>query len=461
MSTRPASGRLPQNRELVTEFDRLLTRHVSEVRDYTWAFHRRWARRGVTTMRGAGWAVRPFLLPAARLDFIASAFHSAMSTLRNALRMAAAVKGGVHRLLPYHRRFEECVDVVDGVWSPAFLSHFRPDGYLFEDRYVLAELNYGNGVIVSCGYTEAVADYWRGHPVIRRLGWDVERLHRRPFPWLVNVARRFARPVRSPTVALLAHSEEWRVIEGYPKRVIDQMRYARDGFKAAGLRARLVTERDVAVNRRGQCVFTRDGAPVDLVMLITIGSSFMDSPDELAPGGSLSHFAKARIGDTWVLKPLAGLVVDKGALPALGKLGVGQRMADGFRFEVSPTEFPFHRRPERYLRDREGWVIKRAFDGKDTHIGVVRSPASWRSVVRSVVQDHEYVAQRYVSLPRAEVPVLVDEKHLEWVKSRVELSSFIYDGAFGGGAGRHAPEAEGLVMTDTPEGYGFTTVFSV
>jgi len=72
-----------------------------------------------------------------------------------------------------------------------------------------------------------------------------------------------------------------------------------------------------------------------------------------------------------------------------------------------------------------------------------------------------YVAQRYVSLPRTEVPVFVDEERLEWVTSRVELSTFVFDGAYGGAGARHAPEAEGIVMTDFPPGYGYSTVFAV
>ena len=64
-------------------------------------------------------------------------------------------------------------------------------------------------------------------------------------------------------------------------------------------------------------------------------------------------------------------------------------------------------------------------------------------------------------MPKARIPVFIDEKHLEFVESRVELSSFIYDGAFGGAAARHAPDAEGLVMTDPPKNYGFSTVFAI
>ena len=173
-------------------------------------------------------------------------------------------------------------------------------------------------------------------------------------------------------------------------------------------------------------------------MLITVGTTYMDTPDAFMPGGPLAPFGRARIGDVWVLKPLAGLLMDKGALPLLGRLGTTQYMPDGFEFQVAPTEYPADMGPPRYIANRADWVIKRAFDGKNTHPGIVCSPDLWAEVVHLAARDHSDVAQRYVSMPRAEIPVLIDGKHLEWVPSWVELSGFIFDGAFeGAGSGMH------------------------
>ena len=455
------SDRLPQDKHFVEEFDRHLKLNVSEVRDYTYEFHRRWESKGVTTLRGTGWTVRPFFLPANRLHFVAAAFHSALNSLRSKLMEAAHTKGAITRLLPFHPQFEDCFDIADGAASPAFSAHFRPDGFLFEDRFVLSEINYGNGIIVSCGYTEAVADYWSIHPVVKQLGYDVEKLHRRPLPWLINVARRFARPVLRPRVALLANSEEWQTILSFPKRVVDQINFVRDQFQRAGLRPRIVDEHGVAVDQKGQLRFVEDGERVDLLMFITVCVSFMDKPELLKPGGDLSHFARARIGDVWLLKPLMGLIVDKGSLPLMGTLDCSQLMSDGFRFEIAMTEFPRAQGAATYFDSRNDWIIKRSFDGKDTHIGVLHTERQWRECVEAAAEDFDYVMQRYVSMPRTEVPVLVDEEHLEWIPSRVELSTFIYDGAYGGAGARHAPDAEGLIMTDFPKDYGYSSVFSV
>lgn len=456
-----ASRLFPQDREHVREFDRLLKTHVSAVRDYTQEFHARWADRGITTLKGPGWAVRPFLVPAARLHFVAAAFHGAMTRLRTAMMDQAVIPGAIAESLPFHPDLETHIDVGDGARSPACMSYFRPDGFLFEDRFVLSEINYGNGIIVSCAYTEVVADYWARHPVIERLGWDVHRLHPRPFPRYVQVARCFARPRKLPRVALLAHSEEWQTVQRFPKRVMEQMRFARAAFERAGLRARFVTQHDIALDRNGAPRFDDDGTRIDLVMFITVGTTFMDEPKTAHDGAIRAQLGKARIGDVWVLKPLAGLLMDKGALPLLGKLSCLQRMTDGFRFDIAATEFPFGRRPARYLNRRRNWVVKRSFDGKDTHPGIARDPDRWSRIVADVVASRSYVAQQYVSLPRANVPVFIDEHHLEWVPSRIETSCFIFDGAFGGAGIRHVPDAEGQVMTAFPPGYGYSTAFAV
>ena len=224
---------------------------------------------------------------------------------------------------------------------------------------------------------------------------------------------------------------------------------------------RIVDENGLALDRTGNPVFCDDGLPVDLVMLITVNTSFLDEPALMQEGGKLRPFGQASIGDTPVMKPLAGLVMDKGALPRLCRLGARQAMADGFAFEVAHTEFPCEYLPGLYESDREGWVLKRAWDGKDTHPGIKRSDAEWTRIVSRASRDHSYVAQRYVSMPKGRLPVLLDGEHLEWVESRIELSSFMFGGRNVGSGVRHAPDAEGHVMTDFPEGYGYTTALTI
>jgi hypothetical protein len=456
------SDRVPQREELAARAGAMLREHLPEVRDYTAAFHERWAARGITTLQDGGFAVLPLFIPAQRLHFVGAAFHAAMTRLRTfILTTAQNDSRQLMDALPFGKGIAERVDIVGGALSPAFMAYLRPDGFLFEDRYVLSEINYGNGIIVSTAYTELLADYWENHPVLRSMGVDVALAHPRPFQRYLDTARRFARPVERPAVALLVHSDELKEIHQFPPRVMHQIRLAIDLFAKRGMEARLVTEAMLGFDRSGAPCFEQDGAPVDLVMLVAVGTTFLDDPAALAEGGRLRPLGRARWGDVWVLKPLAGLLMDKGALPLLTRLGCRQFMPDGFHFDVSQTEHPFQAPPDLYATTRPDWVIKRAFDGKDTHPGIARDPSTWIRVVSRAVADQGYVAQRYVSMPRARIPVLLDGKHLEWIESRVELSSFMFDGANGGSGVRYAPDAEGLVMTDFPAGYGYTTALAM
>jgi hypothetical protein len=444
------SRRFPTDPTLTRLVDAALKKHLSEVRDYTWRFHERWKRWGVSTIRGAGWALRPFFVPAHVLEFVAASIHARLLGLTARLRALASKRGALRRALPQlPESFERCIDAAEGLASPYWMGHLRPDGFLFEDRYVLSELNFGNGMSVSTGYTELVADYWHGHPVLRRLGLDVARMHRRPLSRYLDVIRRAMRPSRRPFVALLTHREEWDVILSYPPRVIHQFEYVQRELYRLGIESRIVTQDELVVGRDGNPRVVGDPRRPDLVMLVTIGGAFLDHPP-------LAHLRGARIGEVSIVKPLAAVLMDKGVLPMMLELepSFAARSVRGYRFEIAPTHVV--ERGRRYPRG--DWVFKRAFCGKETHVGASMSPAQWK---HATARREGFVAQRYVSMPRATIPVLADEKHLEFVESRVELSSFIYDGAFGGGAARHAPDAEGLVMSDTPEGYGFSTVFAV
>lgn len=455
------SSRIPEHHDLTAEADRLLSVHLSEVRDYTLGFHERVKEEGIILIDGPGWAVRPVFLPAGRLEFVGSAFHAAMESLRREILSLADDADALAEKFPFCPGFANAVAVRAGCESPHFLSYFRPDGFLFEDRYVLSEINFGNGIWVSAAYTELTSEYWSRHPVLVRMGLDLDRHNPRPFQHYIATVRRAARQVERPRIALLAHSLELAELRGFPERVFRQIEFGMRRFEDTGMSVRIVDENGLALDRLGNPVFSDDGLPVDLVMLITVNTSFLDNPPLMQVGGRLRPFGQPNIGGTAVLKPLAGLLMDKGALPRLCQLGARHVMADGFAFDVAHTEFPCENLPGYYENDRDGWVLKRAWDGKDTHPGIKRSDAEWIRTVSKASRDHSYVAQRYVSMPKGRLPVLLDGQHLEWVESRIELSSFMFGDRNVGSGVRHAPDAEGHVMTDFPEGYGYTTALAI
>ena len=455
-----AADRVPERRELADEADRLLAAHLSEVRDYTAAFHAKAAEHGLVTIDGTGWAVRPLFLPADRLAFVGRAFDAAMRRLCASVLERADDPSALHEAFPFGRRIAEALAIAEGIGAPAALAYFRPDGFLFQDRYVLSEINYGNGIVVSTAYTELTDAYWRDHPVLRHMGLDHGRHHARPLRRYAEAARRFARTAESPSVALLVHSEELATIRSFPERVMRQITFAMERFEAFGLRPRLVDEAGIALDRSGEPVFVDDGAAIDLIQLVAVGTTFLDRPEQLAPGGPLAHLRGPQCGSVAILKPLAGLLLDKGALPHLSTTDERIASEDGFEFRVAWSEYPADRMPGYYEAGRADWVIKRSFDGKDTHPGIARGEAAWQRCLTRAQVGRDYIAQRYVSMPRARIPVLVDGQHLEHVESRVELSSFVFDGEIVGSGIRHAPDHEGHVMTDFPDGYGYTTAYA-
>jgi len=104
----------------------------------------------------------------------------------------------------------------------------------------------------------------------------------------------FCRPAARPKVALLAHSEEWKTILELPKRVADQFYFVRDEFTRAGLEAQIVHEFDLGLNQKGQLCFDGNGEEVDLLMFVTVGTTFMDYPHLLKGNGPLRFLGTAK-----------------------------------------------------------------------------------------------------------------------------------------------------------------------
>ncbi|MBS1149542.1 MAG: hypothetical protein H6Q89_1240 [Myxococcaceae bacterium] len=453
-------ARFPEDADRVRAFDQALKKHRSAVTDLVHQHRADWARRKVTMLERTGFPLRPFFLHRQQVDFIASSLHQAFGKLFARLAAHATDKRWLQRNIPLAPGVWDALDVKAGLKADSLRRILRPDGFLYPDKYLLTEINFGNGIIVSNTYTEGVYDFFARSPAFRALGWDVAAGIQRPFLGYTEMIRGLVRPSAGrPQVALLAHSYEWDTILGYPKRVVQQIHYARKRLKAAGIDTVLAHEADLWVDARGRARVKGVPRPVDLVLMITIGTSFMDEPHRLT--SDLSHLRGAKVGDVRLAKPLVSLGFDKGTLPFFRAMKLWPRR-DGkdFRVEIAPTLYPTPKHVRQLEREQDDWVLKKAFDGKDTHVGVSTAGRLWKRVLDEASRSQEYVAQRYASMPRARMPVLIDDKHLEWLDVRVELSPFIFEGRFGGALARYAPDAEGLVLSPPPEGMGLTTVFT-
>jgi hypothetical protein len=453
---RESAARLPEDEALVAIFRRRLTPHHSRLRDVVQRFEQRWKRRGVETLHGVGIPLRPLFIPRRRLEQIATGFHRALTGLQQQFLAFARRPQALARRVPIPQAIYEHLDFERSVKSDLFLSHFRPDGFLYEDRFVLSEINYGNGVIVSLGYTEVLADLFANHPLFDGNPFRAEAIERPFVHWLDVVDRQvgFKRPAH---VVLLAHSREWGTVLEFGPRVRHQVEQTVKRLEARGLTVTIAHETDVFV-RRGRAYVKGSKREVDAFVVVTISTSFFDDPHEFE--GSAKLFRGTRVGRAPVLKPFAGLAVDKGTLPWMLDLGLFPvRMDDGFEVDAADTRYLVGTKADWAVRDRRDLVLKRAFDGKDTHVGIATKPKVWAEAVQRATESADSVVQAYSPLPRAQMPVLIDGRHVEWIDVRVELTPFIVRGQFAGALARYAPDAPGLVLSPPPDGMGMTLVY--
>lgn len=453
---REKAERLPEDEALVALFRRKLKAHHGRMRDVVQRFEARWKRRGVDTLHGVGIPLRPLFIPRQRLEQLSLGIHQAIAGLRAEFLKHAHQPNWLARRVPVPADFFRHVDLAAAAKSELFLSHFRPDGFLYEDRYVLSEINYGNGVIVSIGYTDVLADLFTHHPVFDGKPFRPEVIER-PFGHWVDLMDRTLGWKRPAHVALVSHSAEWPSVIDSAPRVRHQVEQALEKLKARGFSVTLAHEGDFTV-RKGRAYVKGSRREVDLVVVVTIGCSFIDTPEQLAR--EAKPLRGVKVGRAPILKPYAGVAVDKGTLPWMLDLGLfPQKMAPGFEVDAADTRYVSEGDVDWVVRDRKDLVLKRAFDGKDTFVGVSTKPKAWAEAVRRAADDVGYVVQGYSPMPRTEMPVLLDGKHVEWIPVRVELTPFIVHGRFAGALARYAPDAPGLILSPAPDEMGMTSVY--
>jgi hypothetical protein len=406
--------------------------------------------RGIDLMPWEGWPLRPFFFPLASLRSLAEQLTAALAGWRREAAQASPQQ--LARRLGLDLEFLSRIETAETFLAPEFASYLRPDGFFHSDRYDLVELNFANGLIVSNAYTEILADYHAQDP---GLPWEGPP---RPFQaYLDHLQSQLTKTCADrPLIGLLSFREEYQTIHSWEKRVADMLLLGRQLFERRGLDTVLLHERDVVLDSQGRAVVRSSGQPLDLIVQITINTSFMDRPELFESDFSL--WKGARVGDTPLLSPLCGLCLDKGTLP-----WVAEHLPRGgpFSIEVPSTHPPTAEREVEYRLSRTEWVLKRAFDGKDTHAGCSTPGRQWNKVVARAIANGGYVMQRYRPMPTTVVPMTPDGETLHWLEVSFELSPFIIDGRFAGGAVRYAPRAPGLVMSPPPPGMGFALAAAV
>jgi len=408
-----------------------------------------------------GVALRPLFLSKRTIESLARAMHDAMGALRTDLLAAFDERGALPDDIRVPRGLFAHLDVRGALIDDAFACALRPDIFLYEDAALLSEPNMGNGYLVSGAYPDLVDRVLRSLPFAHRLSSTIDEMPR-PLDGIVDlIARRVAHvdPDRRPFVALLLHHEEHEIILSWPERVVRLIEYFGRRLSERGIDSALVHEDALVVDADGRAR-TREGTRVDLVFQIPIGTHFLYDPDRFAR--ELQHLGGTHVGDAPFLMPLTHLAIDKGTMPRIAALPMWPVLLDDLT-EVRPidTVYPDALDPRALRLDKDALLVKRSFEGKDTHIGIGTSARRWTRVVDEILANEEqssaYVVQPYVPLPVTDMPILREDRiAIEPVV--VELSLFVLDGRHAGTFARYAPWRDGVVLSPPPDDMGFTLV---
>lgn len=440
--------RFAEEADAIEALDRAIRKEPAAVIDAVGSFLLHAGDEDISTLTGVGLPLRPAVLSRARMERVARELYALAQTSRDIV--VAAAREGRLDALDTPERFASA-DIIASLTGAHALSTMRPDGYLFDDAFRLSELNIGNGLLISCAYASALHRFFtRFSPVVREAGLDPAGIAR-SFDGLVDVLRQ-ASGKQAPRVALLLplpdclHSDTWG------EKVHKQLAWAPKLLREAGLDVAVVDEAGLVVDEKGMCRTAEDGRLVDVVTFATTGLGMFDDVEKLAHDAN-SILRGTHVGHAPLVLPLAHLALEKGVLPALCAHPTVRDLRDVL---LQPTERPTVERAPAYRLERERWVMKRSYEDKHTFVGVAEFGRKWNWYVEQMLARHrEYIMQEYISLPTSTMPVLVDDKHIEWVPVRVELSPFIFGGKLCGAMTRYAPDAEGLVMSPPPPGMGF------
>lgn len=448
------SHRQLEDQDWVARFDAELKANPQEALEASAAVRQYFAEKNHTILEWVGWPLRPLFIPRKTLQFISRAMVEQLEKTRLALLEVCEDPKRLADISPLNPDFYRTIDMRGGLEAPCFLEYIRPDGFLYEDRWVWSEINFGNGAIVSSSYQEVVHELFSRCPILQKIGaTQFDRPFQAYIDWVGSHAVDGEGPVR---IGLLAHQGEWQTILNWPEKIVAQIYAAQEMFAAKGLQTFIVDETALEL-RDSHCFY--QGEPLQGLCMITIGSTFMDDLDRL--GTELKFLTGAQVANLPFLKPLASLAMDKGAMEWMTRNLTWPLEEDGFKMEIAATEFPHTGRAAEYRLNRENFVLKRSYEGKDTLMGITTPGRVWNRTLDRALKTWEYIIQDYSSLPVTTVPITKDGKTIEWVEVQVELSPFIVRGEYAGCMARYAPTRDGVILSPAPDDMGMTSVYAV
>ena len=385
------------------------------------------------------WPLRPLFLRRDRLQFIAEHLHSVLRAARERMLDYLDNPEDLAARLGFPPGILGRLDLQSSLASPHFLGLARPDGFFLGDRFVVSEFNVGSGLLATLGYSEILYHWLSRSPAWAATGWDPTELSR-PLPTYLSSLGLKA----GAHVALLAPSAEVQGIYAWEKTMYGQI------LASHNLSSELVEPPDLELNGPGQFVSKGSGRHFDQLLQLTSGESYLRDPQLLADypwlTGAHAH-------------PLACLTLDKGLLPWLSAQGLAQpaRSPDGFELLFPDSFVPGAAHAEQLRLEKDRFVLKRAWEGKDTVVGCATHGRAWNRAVSEAIESRRFIAQKYFPLPRIEMPYLIEGK-IQRVTVRFELSPFLVEGRYAGAFVRYAPDREGVLLSPSPGDVGMTLV---
>lgn len=430
----------------VRRYESLLASHRAEVLEHYARVSERHGEAGRNRLACRAWPLRPLFLKGDRLQAIATALVRRLESCRDRLlSMARAERPKTMAAnLNFPEQLLEQLDLEAGLRSPDFLSAARPDGFLHPDRFVVSEYNVGSGLMATLSYTEVLFELLAEGPVARKLGLKDGNFGR-PFQNYLSLLRRRAPSGSAAHIALFSPAEEHKDVYLWEKELFETL-LERNDFTVE-----FMNEHSLEVDSEDRLVSGRTGRTFQLLLQMTTGEFFLQAPNSLR---SSKYLRGARAGSVPHMHPLVCLLLGKGILPAnLGGAG------DENSVRVAGATYPTQKAAPEYRLNKDKYVIKRSWSGKDTVVGCSTGGRAWNRILAEAIASKDFIIQDYHPLPTTRLPYLVDGK-LEYIPVRFELSPFLIEGKYCGSLVRYAPEAEGLRLSPSPSDMGMTIVYA-
>ena len=432
----------------VETYEKALQENLQGFLDHARQVEGKYGLAGEKRLGCQAWPLRPLFLSQERVRFVAQTLVKHLRASAEALRQASPNLPELAESLNLDEAFLRRLELALGLKSPELTTLARPDGFWLQGRFVVSEWNVGSGLLATLSYTAVLRELLTESPVWKSLGWEQKSLGN-PFQvYVEHLLNKLGHPRRA-NMALFSLSEDAADIFPWEEELYCHL------FEERRIRTTRVDETTVTTDAMGNLRLKSDGSRFDEVIGITNGEGLLK---ELR--SSLTLGQEEIVRELPLAHPLACLAFSKGALPWLQTKALTRVESDrGTSVEYAPSHWPDASRADEYRVEKDKFVIKRSWTGKDTAVGCSSSPRAWNRAVARALESSDYLVQSYQALPKIMLPVLLENGSVEKIPVGFEMSPFLINGDYSGSLVRYAPDVEGIVLSPSPPGMGLTMVY--